>query len=125
MSGSTCASRWRPRRRNRNAHLGQHEAGLWHDFLVSYLDSIDERLLEYLDDEGELKPEVVQRLRFYTTALLDGSLTLDHVVEDWPDWFQLAPAFVAAYGTDELSKSKSPRCSWKLSKSTRSEPHRG
>jgi hypothetical protein len=25
------------------------------DFLVSYVDAIDERLLAYLDDEGELK----------------------------------------------------------------------
>jgi hypothetical protein len=45
------------------------------DFLVSYLDAIAERPLAYLDDEGELKVEVVKRLRFYTTALLDGSLT--------------------------------------------------
>jgi len=24
-------------------------------------------------------------------------------VEDWPDWFQLAPAFVATYGAEELN----------------------
>jgi hypothetical protein len=41
-----------------------------------------------------------------TGALLDGSLTPDHVVEDWPDWFQLVPAFVAAYGTDELKEAE-------------------
>ena len=76
------------------------------DFLVSYLDAIDERLLEYLDDEGELKLEVVQRLRFYTSALLNGSLSPDHVVQDWADWFQLVPAFVAAYGTDELKEAE-------------------
>jgi len=70
------------------------------DFLVSYLDAIDERLLEYLDDDDELKLDTVQRMRFYTSALLDGSLSPDHVVEDWPDWFQLAPPFAAAYGTD-------------------------
>jgi hypothetical protein len=23
-------------------------------------------------------------------------------MEDWPDWYQLAPAFVAAYGSEEL-----------------------
>ena len=74
------------------------------EFLVTYLDSIDGRLLEYLDDGDELKLDVVQRLRFYTSALLTGSVTPDHVVEDWPDWFQLAPAFVAAYGTDELKE---------------------
>ena len=76
------------------------------DFLVSYLDAIEERLLEYLDDEGELKLEVVQRLRFYTSALLNGSLSPDNVVQDWADWFQLVPAFVAAYGTDELKEAE-------------------
>jgi hypothetical protein len=76
------------------------------DFLVTYLDSIDERLLEYLDDDDELKLDVVQRLRFYTSALLDGSITPDHVVEDWPDWFQLVPAFVAAYGSEELKQAE-------------------
>jgi hypothetical protein len=76
------------------------------DFLVSYLDAIDERLLEYLDDDDELKLDTVQRLRFYTSAVLDGSLSPDHVVEDWADWFQLVPAFVAAYGTDELKEAE-------------------
>jgi hypothetical protein len=74
------------------------------DFLVLYLDSIDERLLEYLDEDEELKLDAVKRLSFYTTALLDGSITPDHVVEDWPDWYQLAPAFVATYGSEELQE---------------------
>ena len=74
------------------------------DFLVLYLDSIDERLLEYLDEDDELKLDAVQRLSFYTTALLDGSITPDHVMEDWPDWYQLVPAFVATYGTEELQQ---------------------
>ncbi|MGO9581813.1 MAG: hypothetical protein ACLP36_03300 [Acidimicrobiales bacterium] len=74
------------------------------EFLVSYLDAIDERLLEYLDDDDELRLDAVQRLRFYTSALLDGSITPDHVVEDWPDWFQLVSAFVAAYGSEELQE---------------------
>jgi hypothetical protein len=74
------------------------------DFLVVYLDSIDKQLLEYLDEDDELKLDAVQRLRFYTSALLDGSITPDHVMEDWPDWFQLVPAFVAAYGTEELQE---------------------
>ena len=34
------------------------------DFLVVYLDSIDEQLLEYLDEDDELKLDAVQRLRF-------------------------------------------------------------
>jgi hypothetical protein len=75
------------------------------DFLVVYLDSIDERLLEYLDKDDELRLDAVQRLRFYTTALLEGSITPNHVMEDWPDWYQLVPAFVAAYGTDVMDRS--------------------
>ena len=74
------------------------------DFLVTYLDSIDEYLLEYLDEDDELKLDAVKRLRFYTSAPLEGSITPDHVVEDWPDWYQLAPAFVATYGTEELQE---------------------
>jgi hypothetical protein len=74
------------------------------DFLVVCLDSIDERLLEYLDKDDELRLDAVQRLRFYATALLEGWITPDHVVEDWPDWYQLAPAFVATYGTEELQE---------------------
>jgi hypothetical protein len=72
------------------------------DFLVVYLDSIDEQLLEYLDEDDELRLDAVQCLRFYTSALLEGSITPDHVMEDWPDWYQLVPAFVAVYGSEEL-----------------------
>jgi hypothetical protein len=68
------------------------------------LGSIDERLLEYLDKDDELKLDAVKRLSFYTTALLDGSITPDHVMEDWPDWYQLVPAFVATYGSEELQE---------------------
>ncbi|MGP8064484.1 MAG: hypothetical protein ACLP5O_18295 [Acidimicrobiales bacterium] len=74
------------------------------DFLFTYLDSIDERLLEYLDEDDELKLDAVQRLRFYTSALLEGSISPDHVWEDWPDWYQLVPAFVATYGSEELQE---------------------
>jgi hypothetical protein len=78
--------------------------GTVNDLLVVCLDSIDEHLLEYLDEDDELKLDAVQRLRFYTTALLEGSITPDHVMEDWPDWYQLVPAFVAAYGSEELQE---------------------
>ena len=74
------------------------------DFCVTYLDSIDEQLLEYLDEDDKLKLDAVQRLRFYTSALLEGSISPDHVEDDWPDWYQLAPAFVATYGTEELQE---------------------
>jgi hypothetical protein len=72
------------------------------DFLVVYLDSIDEYLLEYLDEDDELKLDAVQRIRFYTTALLEGSITPKHVENDWLDWFALVPAIVATYGSEEL-----------------------
>lgn len=44
------------------------------------------------------------RSRLYASSLLDGSLSPDHLAEDWADWFHLAPAFVRAYGTDELEE---------------------
>ena len=72
------------------------------DFLVIYLDAIDERLLEHLDQDDELKVDAVQRLRFYASALLEGAITPLHVADDWPDWYHLGPAFVAAYGTEVL-----------------------
>jgi hypothetical protein len=78
--------------------------GTVNDFLFSYLDTIDERLLEYLDDANELSLDAVKKLRLYASSLLDGTLSPDHLAEDWADWFQLALAFVLAYGTDELEK---------------------
>jgi hypothetical protein len=74
------------------------------EFLVVYLDSIDERLLGYLDEDEEMRLDAVRRLRFYTTALLDGSITPVALHEDWPDWFDLAPAFVAAYAPEEVEE---------------------
>jgi hypothetical protein len=44
-------------------------------FLVTYLDSIDERLLEYLDDEENLSVDTVKRLQRYASGLLDDSIT--------------------------------------------------
>jgi len=74
------------------------------EFLVVYLDAIDERLLDYLDEEEELRLDTVKRLRFQTSALLEGSITPAAVAEDWADWFDLAPAFVAAYAPDEVGE---------------------
>ena len=72
--------------------------------LVVYLDSIDERLLAYLDRDEELRLDTVRRLRLYTSALLNGSIGPTDVAEDWPDWFDLASAFVLAYGTSQLEE---------------------
>ncbi len=55
-----------------------------------------------LVDEVARSLDAVKRLRFYTSALLEGSISPDHVWEDWPDWYQLVPAFVATYGSEEL-----------------------
>jgi hypothetical protein len=73
------------------------------DFLVTYLDSIDEALLDYLDADEELSLSVVRRLRQCTTDLLDGTTTPGALKEEWPDWFALAGAYVATYGTDGLA----------------------
>jgi len=73
-------------------------------FLASYLDTVDERLLEYLDDEEELSVNAVRRLRLYTSALLAAALTPAQVMEDWPDWFYLVRAFAVAYGSAELEE---------------------
>jgi len=74
------------------------------DFLVSHLATIDQRLLYYLDENDEMMFDTVERLRAYTTDLLDGSITPTFLVAKWSDWFPLVSAFVLAYGTDELAK---------------------
>jgi hypothetical protein len=74
------------------------------DVLVTYLGTIDKQLLFYLDEDDEMMFDTVERLRSYTSALLDGWLTPAHLVEEWPDWYALATAFVFAYGTEELGE---------------------
>ena len=72
------------------------------DALSSYLSDIDGRLLEYLDASGELPLDVVTRLHRFTNSLVEGSATLELVADEWADFFDLASAFVVAYGTPEL-----------------------
>ena len=67
------------------------------DVLVTHLDAIDGRLLDYLDEDGRLSAFTVGKLRRYTIALLDGAVSPLTVVEAWSDWFLLSAAFVAAY----------------------------
>ena len=85
--------------------LVRSENGNVNEFLVVYLDSVDERLLDYLDEDEELRLDTVRRMRFYATALLDGSITPGALAEDWPEFFDLAPAFTAAY-TPELAEAE-------------------
>jgi len=73
-------------------------------FLASYLDTVNERLLAYLDDKGELSVDAVARMRLYTSALLAAALTPAQVMDDWADWFYLVSAFVVAYGSAELDE---------------------
>ena len=80
------------------------------DFLLSYLDTIDKRLLEYLDEDDELSLYTVRRLRVYTTALLDGSVRPGHLMGAWADWFHLAQAFIVLRSrevVDSISSSRS------------------
>jgi hypothetical protein len=72
------------------------------EFLVAYLLTVDERLLGYLDPNGEMGLDTVRRLRHHTTGLLGGSVSPADVVKDWPDWYLLAPAFVAAYVPEDI-----------------------
>jgi len=65
--------------------------------------SIDARLLAYLDTQSDLTVSTVKRLRFYATAMLDGSMTPSQVAGEWADWFLLTPTFLAAYGPWELA----------------------
>ena len=64
--------------------------------------------MDCLDEDDELCPEVVRRLRYYGSALLDGSISLAAVAEDWADWFDPTCVFVAAYapeGVEELEEA--------------------
>ena len=72
------------------------------DFLVGYLVQIDEKLVEYLDDDHELRLDTVWRMEICAGALLDESITPGILAEDWPEWFVLVRAFVAAYGPEVL-----------------------
>jgi len=64
--------------------MPNRDAGL-NDFLVTYLDMIDEAFLDYLDDDHELPPEVVVRLKRYASAPVEGSISPADIAEDWPD----------------------------------------
>ena len=61
-------------------------------FLVVYLEAIDERLLDYLDEEDELRHEVVKCLRYYASALPEASITPAAAAGDRADWFPTSSA---------------------------------
>jgi hypothetical protein len=43
--------------------------GAMSEFLVIYLDATDERLLDYLDEDDELRPQVVKSLCYYASTV--------------------------------------------------------
>jgi hypothetical protein len=74
------------------------------DILITHLGTTHEPLFNYLDEDDEMMFDTVERLRLYASALLSGSITPATLADDWDDWFDLAPAFVLAYGTEELAR---------------------
>lgn len=73
------------------------------DDLVSYLDAVDGRLVDYLDDK-DLSKEAVRRLHRFTVAMSEGSMTPELAREDWADFYPLAAAFVVVCGSEELGE---------------------
>jgi hypothetical protein len=72
------------------------------DALSSYLSNIDARLLQYLDDTGEIPVDIVVRLHRFAGSIVEGSGTPELVAQEWPDFYDLASAFVVTYGSTEL-----------------------
>lgn len=66
--------------------------------LVTYLSKVDARLLAYVED-GALEPGALVRLHDYAEVLASRELTSGAVASDWPEFFDLALAFVLANGS--------------------------
>jgi hypothetical protein len=72
--------------------------------LAAYLDSIDARLVHYLDTDRDISSDAIRHVQCYAVALLQGLVLPEHVHEDWPDFYPLADAFVLAYGSRRLGQ---------------------
>ena len=72
------------------------------DDLAAYLGSIDGKLVRYLDEQKELSVATVAHLHRYAVALVQRLIVPAQVEEDWRDFFELAEAFVLAYGSKRL-----------------------
>lgn len=72
------------------------------DDLVTYLDTVEEGLVDYVDDRKCLSSDTVRRLQRFAVAMSEGSMTPGLAREDWPDFYPLAAAFVVVCGSDEL-----------------------
>jgi hypothetical protein len=69
---------------------------------MTYIDTIDVRLREYVDEDADLSAAAIERLLSYTSDLLAGAITTAGLAEVWPEWFDLASFFVVSYGSLEL-----------------------
>lgn len=69
--------------------------------LVAYLRKVDASLLVHVTD-GLLSTQALLKMRGYAEALATRDLTTTAVVADWPEFFELALAFVVAYGSFSL-----------------------
>lgn len=70
--------------------------------LPGNLDSIDPRLIGYLDADGNLSVDAIRRVERYAVALIQERVVPEHVHEDWPDFFPLVAALILAYGSPRL-----------------------
>ena len=70
------------------------------DELISVLDSFDEALLRYVDDDQDLSLDAVRYVGDVVTQVLTGSLTWSEVEDS--DWYPLTSALVIVYGTADL-----------------------
>jgi len=69
---------------------------------VTYLDAVGGQLVGYLDEDENLSSDAVRRLQRFAVAMSEGSMTPALALEDWPDFYPLAAAFVVVCGSDEL-----------------------
>jgi hypothetical protein len=70
--------------------------------LATYLDSLDQRMLGYVDDNGQLRVETAGHLHRYIVALVEDAASPHWVLENWRDFYDLVTGFVIAYGTPLL-----------------------
>jgi hypothetical protein len=69
---------------------------------MTYLDSIDVRLLDHVDEDADLSLATTERLLSYTSDLLAGAMTAAELAAVWPEWFDLVSAFIVIYGSLDL-----------------------
>jgi len=74
------------------------------DDLANYLDSIDSRLVGYLNTHRDVPPDAVRHVQCYAVAMLQDLIVPEVVHEDWPDFYPLVVAILLAYGSPRLGR---------------------